>query len=130
MRYTTFALSTPDHDILQSIIKDCPFGILHIRCRDTGSKIAVLVKLRYSGRDGLICKVAHTEKDKVTGFCDEPVSLKVCNKQKNIYLVANVTLTPNGGRSLLSKDGFRMIVQKFNFFRKNKSQQLVPQTAA
>ncbi len=131
MRYSTFNLSSPHHDGIQSLIRECQFGILHIRCSDTDSKLAILVKLKYSERLGLTCRVVNAEDEKIITACNEPVSLKVCSKEKNIYLVANVTVVGDQPHHhLWSKDGFKMIIKKFIFFRKNKFQQMVPQKAA
>jgi hypothetical protein len=127
MRYTKFSLSSPDLTSLQDVVRYCPYGILHLRCQDTGNKVAVLVKLNYHNKSGLTCKVAQSDKDLVTDLCNEPVSLKLCNKEMNIYVVASVTVSPDSNPGLLSKNGFKMAVQRFNFFRKNKFQQLIAQ---
>ena len=130
MRYTKFALSSPDLTTLQSVIQYCPYGILHLRCQDTGTKVAVLVKLSYTEKNGLTCKVAHSDKDMVSEMCNELVSLKLCNKERNIYVVASVTVSSDASTKFLSKTAFKMVVQRFNFFRKNKFQQLIAQNPA
>ncbi|RYY31495.1 MAG: hypothetical protein EOO04_00945 [Chitinophagaceae bacterium] len=130
MRYSKFSLSSPDLTTLQSVIRYCPYGILHLRCQQTGNKVAVLVKLNYSDKTGLTCKVAHCDKEMVSEMCNEPVSLKLCNKEMNIYVVASVTVSPDSTAKVLSKEGFRMAVQRFNFFRKNKFQQLIAHNPA
>ncbi len=48
----------------------------------------------------------------------------------NIYVVADVSVSPDTNTSIFSKQGFRIAIQRFNFFRKNKFQQLIAQNPA
>jgi hypothetical protein len=120
MLYSKFAITTSQSERLRSVIKDCPYGILHVKCQDTGHKLAVLVEVFYSDTSGICCRIAHSNKDLLNELCNEVVSLKLCNKEKNIYMVADVTITPDTRVGLFSRDRLQLAFRKFNFFKKNK----------
>ena len=125
MPYAKFNLSTHEPHLLQEVIKDCPYGILHIKCPETGSRLAVLVEVFYSSFNGLSCRIAHSHKDHLEGLCSTTVSLKLCNKEKNIYVVAEVRVTPENKRGFFSRDRLKMAITRFNFFRKSKSYEMI-----
>jgi hypothetical protein len=124
MMYSKFNLNTPQPNLFKSVLQFCRFGILHIRNEDTGNKLAVLVELSYSDTHGLRCRVAHSANDFMKELCSKPASLKLCNREKNIYIVADVTVTPDARMGLFKTERLKMAVNKLNFFRKNRSQQL------
>ncbi|RYF98490.1 MAG: hypothetical protein EOO02_18810 [Chitinophagaceae bacterium] len=125
MQYSRYNITTTTPSDFQSVIEECPYGILHVRCQDTGDKFAVLVEVFYSDKKGITCRIAHSQKDLLEELCTEPVSLKLCSREKNIYVVADVTVSPDIKPGLFSRDMLRVAVNKFNFFKKNKSQQMV-----
>lgn len=125
MPYTKYNLSTNEPHLLQDVINNCPYGILHIKCPETGSRLAVLVKVFYSPINGLTCKIAHSNNDLLDELCSTAVSLKLCNKEKNIYVVADVRVTPENKQSFFSRDRLKMAITRFNFFRKNKSYEMI-----
>ena len=125
MPYTKYNLFTREPHLLEEVIKNCPYGILHIKCPETGSRLAVLVEVFYSSSDDLSCKIAHSNKDLLVELCSTPVSLKLCNKEKNIYVVADVRVTPENKQGFFSRDKLKMAITRFNFFKKNKSYEMI-----
>ncbi|RYE52761.1 MAG: hypothetical protein EOP48_15805 [Sphingobacteriales bacterium] len=125
MQYSKYRLSTPDPSQIKEILNHCPYGILHVRCQDSGDRVGVLVEVFYAEETGLSCRIAHSEKDMLNELCNEPVSLKLCNREKNIYVVADVDITPEEKRGFFSKDKLKLAITRLNFFRKNNSQQIV-----
>jgi hypothetical protein len=128
MAYAKFNLSTPESHLLGDVIKDCPYGILHIKCPETGNKLAVLVEVFYSPLNGLSCRIAHSNKDLLEELCTEPVSLKLCNKEKNIYVVADVQVSPEGKQGFFIRNRLKMAITRFNFFKKNKPYEMISLT--
>ena len=125
MLYTKYQLATPDPKLLQDVVKFCPYGILQIREQETGNKLAVLVEVFYSSTTGFSCRIAHSQKEIMDELLHDTVSLKLCNREKNIYIVADVTVSRDSKPGFFSRAQLKVAVNRFNFFRKNKSQQLI-----
>jgi hypothetical protein len=128
MRYQNYTLQTPEPCTLQEVIKHCPYGILHVRDQETGNKLAILVEVSYSSATGICCRVAHSQKEVMDELLQDAVSLKLCNREKNIYMVADVTVSRERKAGLLSRVNLKVVVNRFNFFRKNKYQQMIAAT--
>jgi hypothetical protein len=126
MRYQQYSLKAEEPCGLQQVIQHCPYGILHVRDQATGNKLAILVEVSYTEATGIRCRVAHSEKDVMDELLKDAVSLKLCNREKNIYVVADVTVSREKQKGFLNRAHLNVVINKFNFFRKNKFQQMIP----
>lgn len=113
----------------KKIIESCPFGILHIISPETGNKTTALVEVTMDGNTNLSCMVEHTIEENLTVSGNE-ISLKLCNRDKNLYAVADVTVYADNVTTSTPQRKLRFEIQKLVCFRKNQSQQLVSWNAA
>jgi hypothetical protein len=125
MRYQQYNLKTEEDCRLAEVVQHCPYGILHVRDQQTGSKLAILVEVFYDVSTGIRCRVAHSQKEVMDELLKDAVSLKLCNREKNIYFVADVSVSRERQAGLLSRANLKVVINKFNFFRKNKFQQMI-----
>ncbi|MHA4845347.1 hypothetical protein ACX0G7_14340 [Flavitalea antarctica] len=130
MFYANYNLSTSEPARFHDVVKDCPYGILHLKDDATGGKLAVLVKVSYSESNGLSFRIAHNYKVMIEELCQGDVSLKLCNKEKNIYLVADVKISPAVKNGLFNKSYLKGAITRFNIFKKNKADQMVALSSA
>jgi len=119
------ATSNTNTPSLADVIRDCPYGILHVTDHSTGNKMAVLVRLSYSELGGLALKVTHNYKVLIENLCGEQVSLKLCNREKNIYVVADVIISRVCNNGYFNKLFLKASVTRFNLFKKNKWHQMI-----
>ncbi|RYE57739.1 MAG: hypothetical protein EOP48_05160 [Sphingobacteriales bacterium] len=125
MFYANYNLSTPDPQMFAGVVEHCPYGILHVKNEDSGGKLAILVKVFYSHVSGLSFRIAHNYKVLIEDLAETEVSLKLCNREKNIYVVADVKISPAVKNGLLSKAYLKGAITRFNLFKKNKSDQMI-----
>ena len=125
MFYANYNLSTSEDANFQDVVKHCPYGILHLKNEDSGGKLAVLVRVFYSELNGLSFRIAHNYKVLIEELCGGDVSLKLCNREKNIYLVADVKISPAVKNGFLNKAYLKGAITRFNLFKKNKSDQMI-----
>jgi hypothetical protein len=125
MFYANYNLSTSDDANFHDIVKHCPYGILHLKNEDNGEKLAMLVRVFYSESNGLSFRIAHNYKVIIEELCDGDVSLKLCNREKNIYFVADVKISPALKNGFLNRAYLKGAITRFNLFKKNKSDQMI-----
>jgi hypothetical protein len=125
MFYSNYNLTTSEDINFQDVVKHCPYGILHLKNEDSNGKLAVLVRVFYHEAIGLSFRIAHNYKVIIEELCAGDVSLKLCNREKNIYLVADVKISPAIKNGFLSKGYLKGAITRFNLFKKNKSDQMI-----
>lgn len=129
MLNTSYLTITRQKRFWKKIIESCPFGILHIVCPETGNKTAALVEVTMDENTSLSCVVEHTIHENLTVSGNE-LSLKLCNRDKNLYAIADVKVYSDNISVSTPKRKLCFEIQKLACFRKNRSQQLVNWTAA
>jgi hypothetical protein len=125
MFYANYNLSTSDPSMFGDVVEHCPYGILHIKNEESGGKLAVLVRVFYSQANGLSFRIAHNYKVLIEELCESEVSLKLCNKEKNIYMVADVRISRAVKNGFLNKSYLKGAITRFNIFRKNNADQMI-----
>jgi hypothetical protein len=125
MFYADYNLLTSEAAMFPDVIKHCPYGILHLKDEDSGGKLAVLVRVFYTESKGLSFRIAHNYKVLIEELCQGEVSLKLCNREKNIYMVADVKISPAVKNGFLSKAYLKGAITRFNIFKKNKADQMI-----
>ena len=93
-----------------------------LSCRLHG---ALFVHVGIAYTHGLSFRIAHNYKVLIEELCEGNVSLKPCNREKNIYLVADVRISPAAKNGFLSKSYLKGAITRFNLFRKNNADQMV-----
>lgn len=118
-------ISPKENALWKRVLRSCPYGIMHIISPQTGKKKAVLVEIEMTDSTSLSCTVEHTEDNNNIDITDNSISLKLCNRDENLYAVADVKLHPANISTTDSPGKLRLLVQKLSWFRKNKAQQLI-----
>ena len=118
-------ISPKEKALWKKILEACPYGIMHIVSPRTGDKKAVLVEIEIADNTSLSCTIEHSTDNNNIDISDNSISLKLCNRDENLYAVADVKLHPSNISSTGSKAKLRLLVQKLSCFRKNKAQQLI-----
>jgi hypothetical protein len=125
----TYPTVTRQKRFWRKVIDTCPFGILHIISPETGNKTTALVEVTMEGNTSISCTVEHTVEQHLN-IAGSGVTLKLCNRNKNLYAVADVKVHPEQVSSTAPNRKLRFEIQKLACYKKNHSQQLVTWTAA